>query len=267
MRSLVALVALIVGCGLFSSSVGSGALPATSLPPFGATGGDGSLSTVAEVGDVNGDGFNDYAVGLPSSDAGGADSGIVYVFLGHGGPLPATPTAVNLAAASFTITGHGGEMLGYSIVGDDVNGDHLSDIAIGAPMAGAPGKTNGGAVYVIFGRSSPGEREHHDALADRADDRRGSAEHDDSGVATTASSRTRTRACRSRPSRTSTATATTTSPSARPTPTCTSWAAAAWRCCTASPRACTSRSTISGRRPTRTSSTSTSRRSRTRTRA
>ena len=53
-------------------------------------------------------------------------------------------------------------MLGYSIVGDDVNGDHLNDIAIGAPMAGAPSKSGGGAVYVIFGshsrRTSPRRR-------------------------------------------------------------------------------------------------------------
>ena len=120
------------------------------------TTGDGSLSTIAELGDINGDGFGDYAVGLPSADVGGsADAGIVYVFLGHGGTLPATPTAVNLADASFTISGHAGEMLGYTIVGDNVNGDAFSDIAIGAPMAGAPGKSGGGAVYVVFGRASP----------------------------------------------------------------------------------------------------------------
>ena len=79
------------------------------------TTGDGSLSTVAELGDINGDGFGDYAVGLPSADVGGsADAGIVYVFLGHAGALPATPTALNLGDASFTISGHAGEMLGYT---------------------------------------------------------------------------------------------------------------------------------------------------------
>ena len=89
-----------------------------SLPVFGVTAGNGSLSTVAELGDINGDGIGDYAVGLPSADvAGSADAGIVYVFLGTPAPCPPTPTSLNLASASFTISGHAGEMLGYRIVG------------------------------------------------------------------------------------------------------------------------------------------------------
>src|SRR3954449_2947064 len=155
-RVTLALVATIVTATVvFSGGVGDGALPTASLPAFGVTGGNGSLSTVAELGDVNGDGYGDYAVGVPSSDAGGADSGIVYVFLGHAGALSGTPTAINLANASFRITGHGSEMLGYTVVGNDVNDDGLADIAIGAPMAGTPGPSGGGAVYVVFGRNNP----------------------------------------------------------------------------------------------------------------
>ena len=48
-------------------------------------------------------------------------------------------------------------MLGYTIVGNDVNRDGLSDIAIGAPMAGAPSKAGGGAVYVVFGSRNPAD--------------------------------------------------------------------------------------------------------------
>ncbi len=155
-RSVLAATISIVGFGVFSSAVGTGALPTASLPAFGATSGNGSLSSVAQVGDVDGDGFDDYAVGMPSADvAGSDDAGIVYVFLGHAGALAPTPTAINLAGASFRITGRGSEMLGYTIAGNDVNGDGLSDIAIGAPMAGAPSKSGGGAVYVIFGRTTP----------------------------------------------------------------------------------------------------------------
>ena len=66
-RALVALTTVIVGFGVFSSAVGTGALPTESLPAFGVTNGEGSLSTVAELGDINGDGLGDYAVGLPSA--------------------------------------------------------------------------------------------------------------------------------------------------------------------------------------------------------
>ena len=156
-RAMLALVATIVTASVvFSGGVGDGALPTASLPAFGVTAGNGSLSTVAELGDINGDGFGDYAIGMPSADVGtSADAGIVYVFLGRAGALPPTPTALNPAAASFQITGRGSEMLGYTIVGNDVNRDGLSDIAIGAPMAGAPSKAGGGAVYVVFGSRTP----------------------------------------------------------------------------------------------------------------
>jgi hypothetical protein len=154
---VLGLVAAIVSFGVFSSSVGSGALPGGSVPAFGVTNGNGSLSSVAELGDINGDGIGDYAIGLPSADvAGSADAGIVYVFLGHAGALPPTPTAIDLSTAGFTISGHAGEMLGFAITGVDMNKDGLNDIAIGAPMAGAPSKSGGGAVYVIFGSHNPG---------------------------------------------------------------------------------------------------------------
>ena len=153
---LLGLVAAVVSFGVFSSSIGSGALPAGSVPAFGVTDSDWSLASVAELGDVNGDHIGDYAVGMPSADIGGStDAGIVYVFLGHAGALPPTPTALNLSAASFTITGHAGEMLGFAVAGEDMNNDGLNDIAIGAPMAGAPGKSGAGAVYVIFGSHTP----------------------------------------------------------------------------------------------------------------
>ena len=156
-RPLAGLTAAIVGFGILSSSIGSGALPASTLPVFGVTNGEGSRMAVAELGDINGDGIGDYAVGRPSADVGGSvDAGVVYVFLGRSGALPATPTAVNLGSASFTISGHAGEMLGFAIAGDDLNRDGLNDIAIGAPAAGAPSKDGGGAVYVIFGSRNPG---------------------------------------------------------------------------------------------------------------
>jgi hypothetical protein len=151
-RNVLALVAAVAAFGVFSSSVGSGALPTSTLPVYGVTAGDGSRTTVAELGDVNGDGSNDYAVGMPYADANGTDSGIVYVFLGPGVPAPAS---LAMATASFRIVGHAGELLGFSLAGGDVNGDGYSDIAIGAPMAGPPSRNGGGAVYFVFGSRHP----------------------------------------------------------------------------------------------------------------
>ena len=154
-RHAIALLLAIAAFGvLLSGSVGSGALPTSTLPVYGVTNGDGSRATVAELGDVNGDGVNDYAVGLPYADANGSDSGIVYVFLGPG---VAAPASLSMASASFRIVGHAGELLGFSVAGGDVNGDGLADIAIGAPMAGPPSRNGGGAVYFVFGSRHPAD--------------------------------------------------------------------------------------------------------------
>ena len=107
------------------------------------------------LGDVNGDHLPDYAVGMPYSDAGGTDSGIVYVFLGRAGALGPTPSALNVASASFSITGHGGELLGFAISGGDFNGDGRADIGIGAPMGAGPNRIGAGVVYIVFGSANP----------------------------------------------------------------------------------------------------------------
>ena len=92
---------------------------------------------------------------MPYADAAGADSGIVYVFLGRPGALAPTPTAVNVASASFAITGHGGELLGFSVTGGDFNGDGRADIGIGAPMGNGPNRVGAGVVYTVFGTRTP----------------------------------------------------------------------------------------------------------------
>ena len=142
-RNALVVIAAVGAFGVLSSSVGIGALPTTSLPVYGVTTGEGSRTTVAELGDVNGDGIGDYAVAKPYADANGTDSGIVYVFLGPG---VAAPASLDVGTASFTITGHGGELLGFSVTGGDFNGDGRADIGIGAPMAMGPNRAGAGVV-------------------------------------------------------------------------------------------------------------------------
>lgn len=100
-------------------------------------------SSVAGVGDVNGDGFADFVVGAELYDAGQSDEGVVLLFLG-GAAFNAIPDAtleVNQAAAYF----------GHSVSGaGDVNGDGYADVVIGANGFDG-GATNSGAAFLYLG--------------------------------------------------------------------------------------------------------------------
>ena len=161
----------VLGFVLFSSAVGDGALPTASLPAFGVTGGDGSLSTVAQLGDTTATATATTPSACPRPISAAPTPASSTSSSATAGALPSTPTALNLANASFRITGHASEMLGYSIAGNDVNDDGLADIAIGAPMAelALPGRQRRRVRRLRAGQ--PGRPQHHGALLPRLHER------------------------------------------------------------------------------------------------
>jgi hypothetical protein len=101
------------------------------------------------IGDMDGDGIDDFAIGAPGDDTGGADAGRVFIYRG-GHPLADDP--------SWVITGAPGERLGHSLAAADVDGDGRMDLLIGAPgSVGAPA-TLTGRVAIAFGGNPLGGR-------------------------------------------------------------------------------------------------------------
>lgn len=116
--------------------------------------GDDAGTAVAMVGDINGDGYDDVAVGAPFAGT-VPDSGRTYIVHGR--------TETDSLALSDILGGMGGfvangegvdDQSGTAIDGGhDVNGDGLDDIVIGAEQAD-PNGGNSGAAYVVFGKTT-----------------------------------------------------------------------------------------------------------------
>jgi len=97
------------------------------------------------IGDMDGDGFPEFAIGAPGDATGGPEAGRVFIYRG-GHPLADDP--------AWTIIGAPGDRLGHSLATARVDGDNVPDLVIGMP--GGPGAT--GRVMVAYGGNPLGVR-------------------------------------------------------------------------------------------------------------
>lgn len=115
------------------------------------TGGDLLGVFASGSGDINGDGFDDFALGAGSNYVGyyGSRDARAYVLFGgpQGGTLPLTEIASDTDGRGFRASGSAGPAIRASGRGGDVNGDGLADVIIGTPAGNAP-------AYVVFGARS-----------------------------------------------------------------------------------------------------------------
>ncbi len=105
--------------------------------------GIGFADALGAGGDLNGDGFPDFAIGAPADDQFDVDAGRVYVY--HGAPelidVPAFEISGRLAGDGF------GEAL---TIHPDLNGDGFGDLVVGSGASDVAG-LDAGRVDVFFG--------------------------------------------------------------------------------------------------------------------
>lgn len=107
-------------------------------------------TSVAGIGDFNGDGIDDLAIGAPYAGDDDYDrAGRSYIVFGTSAERPAEVSLSALDATSgLRIGGPSGAYSGYSIArAGDVNGDDLDDLIIGSGYSGQ----GGGRGFVVFG--------------------------------------------------------------------------------------------------------------------
>ena len=138
---------------------------------LGAAQDDNSGWSVSTAGDFNGDGIDDIIVGARYPEAPGKiNSGVVYIVFGRNvaqGSAPfgdillsngATPLVANIGFRIFGAVDY--DAFGTSVkYANDVNGDDIGDIIVGAYLANpTPSKNGAGISYVFYGRnlSAPG---------------------------------------------------------------------------------------------------------------
>ena len=110
------------------------------------------------VGDFNGNGYADLAVGVPGEDLEPIDeAGSVNVIYGASTGLISTDNQLwNQDSADITGTAEDGDQFGYTVLAENVGNGSQADLIVGVPFEDNGGVTDNGGVNVIYGKKTGG---------------------------------------------------------------------------------------------------------------
>ncbi|HZM81707.1 MAG TPA: alkaline phosphatase D family protein [Candidatus Limnocylindrales bacterium] len=141
------------------------ALPAVACDPAGELGhwlvsaanaggtndaGD-NFGAASAVGDFNGDGFGDVAVGAPQDAVGGVRAGAVFVFPGSASGVA---TGIRLTQSNVAASNEAGDGFGGALAAGDFNRDGYTDLIVGAPGEAIGTAAASGAVSIFPGSAA-----------------------------------------------------------------------------------------------------------------
>ncbi|NIA02366.1 MAG: hypothetical protein GWP15_03205 [Nitrospirae bacterium] len=116
----------------------------------GYTSGD-QLGTTLTTGDFNNDGIDDFVIGAFNAKSNDKRPGKVYIYYGDS-TWGSQKRSLLLGKANVLLVGDNtGDNFGLSLTTQDVDGDTVDDLLIGAPSASSPGVDNSGVVYLYTG--------------------------------------------------------------------------------------------------------------------